>query len=143
MENQMEEESFSRNCYYVCMAVAAYAMAGYCVMQLLHVDPACLFPSCRLYEQTGYYCMGCGGTRALREFFQGHFVRSFFYHPAVDMGMGFLAVFLPSWTLHILTKGQVRGVIVKPVYFYILAGIVVVQWGIKNGIYYFVGRHVI
>lgn len=143
MDNRMEKESFSRNCYYVCMAVIGYALAGYFVLRFFHINTARLFLPCRLYERTGYYCMGCGGTRALKEFFQGHFVRSFVYHPAVDVGMGFLAVFLPSWTLHFFTRGQVRGMLIKPVYFYILAGIVIVQWGIKNGIYYLCGRHVI
>lgn len=139
----MEDISFSRSCYYICMALIGYSLAGYLVLRWCHLDVGILFPPCRLYQQTGYYCMGCGGTRALAAFFQGHLIRSFCYHPAVDLGMGFLAIFVPSNTLSILTKGRVRAVLVRPMHFYMLAGIVVVQWIVKNGVYLFTGIHMI
>lgn len=139
----MSDISFSRNCYYVCMAVIGYSIAGYLILRCFHVDPAILFPPCRLYESTGYYCMGCGGTRALQAFLQGHFIRSFYYHPIVDIAAVLLIVFIPSQTLNLLTKGRVRGFLIKPVHFYILAGVVVVQWIIKNAVFYFAGIHLI
>lgn len=139
----MEDVSFSRSCYYICMALIGYSLAGYLVLRWFGLDAGNLFPSCRLYQRTGYYCVGCGGTRALEAFFQGHLIRSFCYHPAVDLVMGFLAVFVPSNTLHILTKGRIQGVLVRPVHFYILTGIVIVQWMVKNGVYVFTGVHLI
>ena len=42
--------------------ITAYSIAGYLILRWLRVDPAILFPPCRLYQRTGYYCMGCGGT---------------------------------------------------------------------------------
>lgn len=139
----MEDRSFSRNCYYICMAVIGYSLAGYLVLRWFHLDLGILFPPCRLYQQTGYYCVGCGGTRALEAFFQGRLIRSFCYHPAVDLVMGFLAIFVPSNTLSILTGGRIRGMLVRPLHFYILSGIVVAQWLVKNGVYFFTGFHVI
>ena len=57
--------------------------------------------------------------------------------------MGFLAVFVPTNTLSILTGGRVRGVLVRPLHFYILIAVVVVQWLVKNGVYYFTNIHII
>ncbi len=44
-----------------------------------------IFPpdGCVLHNLTGYYCPGCGGTRAIHALLHGHIVRSFFYHPIV------------------------------------------------------------
>ncbi len=139
----MEDVSFSRSCYYICMALLGYSLAGYLVLRWLRLDPGLLLPPCRLYQQTGYYCVGCGGTRALEAFFQGRLLCSFCYHPAVDLVMGFLAVFVPTNTLSILTGGRVRGVLVRPLHFYILIAVVVVQWLVKNGVYYFTNIHII
>ncbi|MCI5821565.1 MAG: DUF2752 domain-containing protein [Lachnospiraceae bacterium] len=36
-----------------------------------------------LHAITGWYCPGCGGTRALYFFVTGHWVKSFVYHPLV------------------------------------------------------------
>lgn len=139
----MPDVSFSRNCYYVCMAVIGYSIAGYLILRCLHVNPAILFPPCKLYQSTGYYCMGCGGTRALQAFLQGRFVQSFYYHPIVDLTAVFLMVFIPSQTLSILTKNKIRGFMIKPVHFYILTGVVVLQWVVKNAVFYFTGIHII
>jgi Protein of unknown function (DUF2752). len=139
----MQDDGFSRSCYYICMAVIGYSVAGYLILQWLPLSPDIVFPSCRLYQRTGYYCMGCGGTRALRLFFRGHLIQSFYYHPIVDVVMVFLCVFIPSHTLSILTKGRIHGLPLKPVYFYVLIGILILQWAVKNGIFYFTGIHVI
>lgn len=139
----MHDDSFSRSIYYICMAVIGYSVAGYLILRWFRVNPAILFPPCRLHQRTGYYCMGCGGTRALRLFFQGHWIRSFYYHPAVDVAMLFLCVFLPSNTLEFLTGGRIHGLRVKPFHLWILTGIMVVQWIIKNGVFYFTGVNLI
>lgn len=125
------------------MAVIGYSIAGYLILRLMHWDPNILFPPCRLYARTGYYCIGCGGTRALRLFFQGRWLRSFYYHPAVDVVMLFLCVFLPTNTLDIMTKGRIHGLRIQARHLWILAGIMVMQWIIKNGVYYFTGVHLI
>lgn len=139
----MQDKGFSRNCYYICMAIVGYSIVGYGILQWLSWDPAILFPPCRLYQRTGYYCMGCGGTRALQLFFRGDWIRSFWYHPMVDIMMVYLCVFIPSHTLSILTKGRIQGLQIRPLHCYILLGIMILQWIIKNGIFYFTGVHVI
>lgn len=50
-------------------------------------------PNCLFHTVTGLYCPGCGGTRALFLFLQGHWLLSFLYHPLVVYGF-FVCIFL-------------------------------------------------
>lgn len=49
------------------------ALLGFCVIFL---DIACAFR-----YLTGFPCPGCGTTRACIEFFEGHLVEAFYWHP--------------------------------------------------------------
>ncbi len=40
---------------------------------------------CRIHEMFGFYCPGCGGTRAVFYLLRGQFVRSFLAYPAVPL----------------------------------------------------------
>lgn len=40
-----------------------------------------LFPPCIFHAITGFYCPGCGGTRAFSYLLQGQLPKAFFYHP--------------------------------------------------------------
>ncbi len=135
--------SFSRSCYYICMAVIGYSIVGYLILRHFHIDPMVLFPPCGFYDATGYYCMGCGGTRAVLALFRGDFVQSFCYHPLVIVVIAFLLIFLPSQTLNILTRNRFQGLMLKPVHLYLWVGITLLQWFVKNAIYVVSGIHII
>lgn len=42
-----------------------------------------IIPKCFVLKTTGFYCPGCGGTRALICLLEGRFITSFKYNPAV------------------------------------------------------------
>ena len=54
---------------------------------------------CLFHTLTGFYCPGCGGTRAIFAFFQGDFLISFFYHPFVMYGIGVGGYFMGTHTI--------------------------------------------
>ena len=45
-----------------------------------------IFMPCLFHAMTGFYCPGCGGTRAVAALLRGDLVSSFCYHPLVLYG---------------------------------------------------------
>lgn len=42
-----------------------------------------IVPECYVLKITGFYCPGCGGTRAVIYMLNGRFIRAFMYNPGV------------------------------------------------------------
>ena len=59
------------------------------------------YSTCLLLNLTGYYCPGCGGTRAFENLVHLHLLKSFYYNPVVLIGFLF---FIVSWASYILNK---------------------------------------
>jgi len=84
---------------------------------------------CLFQMMTGLYCPGCGGTRAVRALLSGHPVLSFLYHPVVPY-MASVAV----WAAVSWLDDRIA---------YAAAGIVILNFIIKNGLLVFAGIDVI
>lgn len=93
---------------------------------------------CRFLSVTGFYCPGCGCTRAVRAMTHGHFIASFLYNPTVLYCMVIWILYEGSHMLEILHVPHIKGM--KFRYGYIYAGIVVLfgNWIIKNILLYIV-----
>ena len=63
-------------------------------------------PGCAFHRMTGYYCPGCGGTRAVFALLRGQIVRSLFYHPFVLFAVIFGGWFMLTQTLWRITAGR-------------------------------------
>ncbi len=116
-------------------------MAGWCflgaiaVLELAgHIFPLKLnLPPCVVHRFTGYYCPGCGGTRACMELLKGHIVRSFLAHPVVVYGAGIYLWFMLSHTVERISRGRLKiGMKYTDRYLYAAAVIILVQWIAKN-----------
>ena len=59
---------------------------------------------CLFHELTGFYCPGCGGTRAVLALLAGHPVLSFLYHPLVPYCALVALVFAVSYAIYWKTK---------------------------------------
>ncbi|MGN0431726.1 MAG: DUF2752 domain-containing protein [Lachnospiraceae bacterium] len=123
----------ARNCYYICLAVCAVLGVAYLVLRILDIPITEVNPyPCSLYTAVGLYCPGCGGTRSIAYLLQGHFIKSFLYHPAVPYTAVLVACYVLSHTLNIFTKGKVKAMLFRPIYFYILIAIILIQWIVKD-----------
>lgn len=90
-------------------------------------------PPCLFHKWTGLYCPGCGGTRAVRELLKGDVIHSFFYHPVVVYGSALYIWFMVSHTIEYISKGKLKiGMRYTDQYLYIAAGIILLQWVVKN-----------
>lgn len=94
---------------------------------------------CLFQMMTGLYCPGCGGTRAVRALLSGHPVLSFLYHPVVPY-MASVAVWAAaSWILYFATGNRRFRPELDDRIAYAAAGIVILNFIIKNGLLVFAG----
>lgn len=123
-------EKNQKKLYYVGWAALAAAVAFHMVWVGMGISRKvpCLF-----FVITGFYCPGCGGTRALGEMLEGHFLRSLWYHPAILYGAVLYSWFMVSNTVEILSKGRFKiGMKYRNWYIYGLLILMLVHMMLKN-----------
>ena len=134
----------ARNFYYVCLGLGIVFAICYLVLSLMNIPLTEISPKkCSLYSAFGLYCPGCGGTRSLEYFLHGHFIQSFRYHPVVPYAAVYFSCYIASHSLNIFTKGRCKAMRFRPVYFYIMIAIILIQCVIKNALVIFAGIHII
>lgn len=62
---------------------------------------------CIINFLTGYYCPGCGGTRAFYHLLRGNIIASVKTHPVIIYGAGMFILYMASNTIEKVTKGKV------------------------------------
>lgn len=115
--------------------VAIGLFAGYFLLAACTgFDLAKHLPPCAFHELTGYYCPGCGGSRAVSAILHGHFLESIYYHAFIPYGLVFGGWFMVSQTLQRVTRGRLKiGMHFRNLYLYIALGIVLLNCILKNG----------
>lgn len=90
-------------------------------------------PACALKEMTGYYCPGCGGTRAVLSLLDGHLLLSIFYHPFVVYTLIIGGWFMISQTIERVSRHKIPiGMHYRNIYLWLALAIVVVNCLVKN-----------
>lgn len=97
-------------------------------------------PPCTLHEATGFYCPGCGGTRAICALFSGHIIASAFYHPFVAYALLLGGWFMLSQTIEKVSHLRLRiGMHYRPVYLWIGLSLILINFLVKNAVLIFFG----
>lgn len=94
---------------------------------------------CLFHLLTGFYCPGCGGTRAVRALLTGHPLLSLLYHPLVPYCGAVAAWFALSYLLYWITGRERFRLYLDLKYVYTGVGIVAVNFFVKNGALLFAG----
>lgn len=90
-------------------------------------------PPCIFRQVTGYYCPGCGGTRAVYALFSGHLIKSFYYQPFVLYAVVVGGCFLLSQTVERLSKGKLAiGMRYRDCYLWIALTLIAINFLVKN-----------
>ena len=87
---------------------------------------------CPIFELTGVYCPGCGGTRAVKALLRGDGLLSIRYHPVVVYIAVLGSVFMVSQTLERATKGKIKGLRYKNAFLYIFTALYLISFAVKN-----------
>jgi hypothetical protein len=95
---------------------------------------------CVFHALTGYYCPGCGGTRAVYALLHFQLLRAFLYHPLVGYAAGMYLLFMVSQTLERLSRHRLPlGMKWDPAWLWLALAILVGNVLIKNGALFFRG----
>ena len=95
---------------------------------------------CLLHTLTGYYCPGCGGTRAVYALLRLELFRAFVYHPLVPYGAAVYAWFMVSHTIERLSRHRLSvGMRYHPGWLWAALVILAVNVVIKDGALLFFG----
>ena len=131
-----------------------FYIAGWILMALFAMGAAVIHikgktilnyvPPCMFHRVTGYYCPGCGGTRAVFTFFRGDIVRAFKFHPFVPYNSIIGGWFMLSQTIQRLSGDRIKiGMNFRIVYLWIALGIIALNWIIKNMFILVCGIHLL
>lgn len=83
---------------------------------------------------TGFYCPGCGGTRALEALLSGQVLESLWLHPLVVLGLAGCLAFMGSWTLWRISGGRFPGLRYRDGYLWGILALAAGNWLLKNGL---------
>ena len=127
-DRDFQQEKGLYQCGWLLLLIMALLWAGdYFLPVKLRTLP------CIVHKWTGYYCPGCGGTRACMALLKGDIRASFIYHPVVLYGAVLYLWFMVSHTIEYLSKGRIAiGMRYTDRYLYGAVGIIIVQCVIKN-----------
>jgi hypothetical protein len=97
-------------------------------------DPAVsnLYVPCPFRELSGFYCPGCGSLRALHQLFHGHLVTAFGLNPLTVLFLPFLGYSFLSYIVVGISGRTPPTVFVSAVYIWIILGIIVIFWILRN-----------
>jgi hypothetical protein len=139
MKKEPEQDNFF---YYAGWCVMGLILIYWFVKSVFHFDLVRLIPLCSFYIGTGYYCPGCGGTRAVLALLRGEILRSLFYHPVVPYAALVAGWFMITQTIERLSHGKWKVAMhFRMIYVYILLGLLAVNFIWKNGYLLFTGVH--
>ena len=89
-------------------------------------------PPFTLHSITGFYCPGCGGTRAVSALLTGHPLLATWYHPLVTYTVVIFGGFMLSQTLARLHIGRIKGWRFHEWHLYAAVGIMIGNFILKN-----------
>lgn len=118
--------------------VAAWIKAATLLFPAL--KPLFHLPPCLFHLISGYYCPGCGGTRAVRALLRGQFLQSFFYHPFVPYAAAVYIYFMATQTAQRASHGKYQiGMHYQNSLVWIAVALIIGNFILKNTLHYFYG----
>lgn len=122
-----------RTLYWICVSILLALALLMALTRLLGIHLSELMPGCLFLRLTGYYCPGCGGTRAVMSLFRGEWLHSFWYHPVVPYTAVIGGWYVISHTIELVSKEKYAiGMHYRNLYLYLAVALILINWIIKN-----------
>lgn len=131
----IEDDFFLIGC--ILAAASAVLAVSYLCIPGFHLPK---LPPCLFHLISGYYCPGCGGTRAVRALLRGHPIQAAYFHPVVPYGAAVYLSFMITQSIERLSRGRARiGMKYHNYYAWIAVLLIIVNFIIKNMLHAFYG----
>jgi hypothetical protein len=111
-----------------------YGLLGVGFLGIALVDPAGsrFYPKCLFHAWTGWHCPGCGGLRALHQGLRGHFGAALRLNPLMVLFLPVLGYGVLSDMAFVARGRGLPRVAVRPVWCWVLLGVMLVFWIARN-----------
>lgn len=135
-----KKQTLEEQLYIVGICLPAAAFPALLVYRWLGAHVPFFSMPCLLYLFTGYYCPGCGGTRAVYALLHLQLLRSFALHPLVPYAAAVYLWFMASHTVEKLSGHRIAiGMRYHPAWMWASLVILAVNVLVKDGALFFFG----
>ncbi|PSK86553.1 uncharacterized protein DUF2752 [Murinocardiopsis flavida] len=114
------------------LAVGAIGLAAAALVHVVDPNEAGNYPTCPWLMVTGTYCPGCGTMRAVSALTNGDLAGAFAMNPLTMVLLPILAVGWARWLYASLRPGPDPFDSVRPVWLWLLLGVVLAFWLVRN-----------
>lgn len=133
MKSQKGQQKIENGCYIAGLCLLAAVFLYFLIYKITGFRIEKYFYPCIFHKITGYYCPGCGGTRAVYALFCGNLLDCFRYQPFIFYVVIFGGWFLISQTIERLSKGRIAiGMRYRDCYLWIALAILGINFLVKN-----------
>lgn len=126
--NKVENELFRLGLVFLVAGAGIWTLYHYWIQRFLPQIP------CFFSRVVGFYCPGCGGTRAVEALFHGRLLQALWYHPLVPYGAFIFGGFMLTQALARIGVRGIKGWRYHNWYLYVAIALILVNFLIKNGL---------
>lgn len=95
------------------------------------------YPTCPFLFLTGYYCPGCGSSRAFHHLIHGRIQKAFSYNPLMVLSIPFVIyILIAEIGFYFNNKPVIRGFAFTKKFYMLLLFIIMIYWILRNIPYY-------
>jgi hypothetical protein len=106
--------------------------AGSTVLFLFDPSDSSFYPPCPFQALTGYFCPGCGTTRALHALVHGHLGEALGLNPLMVLMLPFLGYSLLSYVAFGVRGRPLSGIVVSPLWGWLVFWAILAYWVLRN-----------
>lgn len=132
----------SQDIYFYIIGWCAVALISiyFILRNVFHFDIIDYTNGCTFNKWTGFYCPGCGGTRAVFALIRGNVFKSLYLHPFVPYVAVIGGWFMISQTIERLSRGKIKIALhFRMIYVWIALALILFNVIWKNALLLFTG----
>ncbi|MHC4284956.1 MAG: DUF2752 domain-containing protein [Planctomycetota bacterium] len=114
------------------MTVVLILLACLSVLYIYNPTNSNVYPPCPFHALTGLCCPGCGTLRALHQLVHGRLLTAFGLNPLMVLSLSLLGYGFVSKVVFVQSGRRMWGVLIPAVWIWILLGVIILFWILRN-----------